>query len=148
MASILRRTHGRRVLLHDSIQIRQLGDLPINFSAVIIVIGQCIMYLGRVQLRELVQDLFNGQAATVILYDGTDWKPTVLNDRSPALHVRAALDVGMNHFSGYGLGTHKKLLLNAIQSRLTCKCQQGKGIRLSVYTEKKRTPSSLDSAQS
>ena len=96
---------GWWILLHGSIQVHQLSDLPINLS-LMVIIGEGVMNLSRTELGKLAQNFFNRPSPSVVLYDGTDGEPTPFNDGASSLHIRALFNVKMLSDCGHRLLSH------------------------------------------
>jgi hypothetical protein len=59
MLTIAGRSKRRRIFLHDRVEVRQFGDLLLDLSLVIVVVGQRIMDLSRLEMGKLEQDFLN-----------------------------------------------------------------------------------------
>ena len=53
------------------------------------------MNLSRTELGKLAQDFLNRPSSSVVLYDGTDRKPTPFNNGPSSLHPRTLFNVRM-----------------------------------------------------
>jgi hypothetical protein len=95
MAAIARSGKSWGILLHSSIQVHQLSDFPINLSLMVIIIREGIMNLSRTELGKFAQNFLNRPSSSVVLYDGTDGKPTPFNDWASSLHIRTLFNVKM-----------------------------------------------------
>lgn len=67
------------------------------------------MNLSRTELGKFAQDFLNRPPSSVVLYDGTDGKPTPFNNGASSLHIRALFNVRMLSNCGSYLGSHRNL---------------------------------------
>jgi hypothetical protein len=70
------------------IQFCQLLDLIVDLRAVVIVIREGVIDFRRRKVRELAQDLIDGQSTSVVLHDGADRKAAPLQYRPGAARRR------------------------------------------------------------
>lgn len=85
----------RGIFRHPSVKVMSLANLVLNFGLMIVVVGKRIICLSRRALRELPEDLLDGEATLIVPHNGTDWETGAANDWTAATHPLFAFDIRM-----------------------------------------------------
>lgn len=86
---------SRGIFRHPSVKVMSLANLVLNFGLMIVVVGKRIIYLSGRELRELPEDLLDGEAALIVPHNGADWETGTANDWTTAAYPLFASDIRM-----------------------------------------------------
>ena len=88
----------RSVLVQALLLESDLLYFSIDLFPVLKIVSKSAVYLGRGELREILEDVFSRQPATVVDCHGTDRKASPFENWPPTTHTSLPFDIRMSSY--------------------------------------------------